>query len=57
MNKLAILNEALSNRLKAFALFTPVLEIPTPEAGAAIIEVLNKVYNLNIDTSRRGKSN
>ena len=57
MNKLAILNETLSNRLKAFALFTPVLEIPTPEAGAAIIEVLNKVYNLNIDTSRRGKSN
>ena len=47
-----ILNEALSNRLKAFALFTPVLEIPTPEAGAAIIEVLNKMYNLNIDTTK-----
>jgi len=47
-----ILNEALSSRLKAFALFTPVLEIPTPEGGAAIIEVLNKMYNLNIDTSK-----
>lgn len=47
-----ILNEALSSRLKAFALFTPVLEIPTPEAGAAIIEVLNKLYNLNIDTTK-----
>ncbi|MBY9003645.1 MAG: proteasome assembly chaperone family protein [Candidatus Lokiarchaeota archaeon] len=47
-----VLNEALSNRLKAYALFTPVLEIPTPEAGAAIIEILNKIYNLNIDTSK-----
>lgn len=45
-----ILNEALMNRLKAFALFTPVLEIPTPEAGAAILEVLNEMYHLNIDT-------
>jgi len=47
-----ILNEALSNRLQAFALFTPVLEIPTPEAGVAIIEVLNKIYDLTIDTSK-----
>jgi len=45
-----ILNEALTNRLNAFALFTPVLEIPTPEGGAAILEVLNQIYNLNIDT-------
>ena len=45
-----ILNEALMNRLDAYALFTPVLEIPTPEGGAAIIEVLNDIYNLNIDT-------
>jgi len=45
-----ILNEALMNRLDAFALFTPVLEIPTPEGGAAILEVLNEMYNLNIDT-------
>ena len=45
-----ILNEALMNRLDAYALFTPVLEIPTPEGGAAIIEVLNEIYKLNIDT-------
>ena len=45
-----ILNEALMNRLDAYALFTPVLEIPTPEGGAAIIEILNDIYSLNIDT-------
>ncbi|MHA1195114.1 MAG: proteasome assembly chaperone family protein [Promethearchaeota archaeon] len=47
-----ILNEALMSRINAYALFTPVLEIPTPEGAAAIIEVLNKIYNLNIDTSK-----
>ena len=47
-----VLNEALSNRLKAYALFTPVLEIPTPEAGAAILEVLNQIYNLDIETAK-----
>lgn len=47
-----ILNEALSNHLKAYALFTPVLEIPTPEAGAAILEVLNQIYGLSIETSK-----
>lgn len=47
-----ILNEALSNKLKAYALFSPVLEIPTPEAGAAILEVLNEIYSLNIETSK-----
>ena len=46
-----ILNEALSNKLDGFALFTPVLEIPTPEGGAAILEVLNDIYGLKIDTS------
>ncbi|MHA1149905.1 MAG: proteasome assembly chaperone family protein [Promethearchaeota archaeon] len=45
-----ILNEALTNKLQAYALFTPVLEIPTPEGAAAIIEVLNELYNLNIET-------
>ncbi len=45
-----ILNEALMNRLDAYALFTPVLEIPTPEGGAAILEVLNDIYELKIDT-------
>jgi uncharacterized protein len=46
-----VLNEALTNRLNAFALFTPVLEIPTPEGAASILEVLNKMYNLSIDTT------
>ncbi len=47
-----VLNEALTNRLTSYALFTPVLEIPTPEGAAAIIEVLNDIYNLNIETSK-----
>jgi predicted ATP-grasp superfamily ATP-dependent carboligase len=47
-----VLNEALNNRLRAYALFTPVLEIPTPEGAAAIIEVLNQIYNLHIDTTK-----
>jgi uncharacterized protein len=47
-----ILNEALSSRLNAYALFVPVLEIPTPEAAAAILEVLNEIYSLNIETSK-----
>lgn len=46
-----VLNEALTNRLGAYALFTPVLEIPTPEAAAAIIEILNQIYGLKIETS------
>jgi len=47
-----VLNEALTNKLNAYALFTPVLEIPTPEGAAAIIEVLNQIYNLSIDTTK-----
>ncbi|MFW9821799.1 MAG: proteasome assembly chaperone family protein [Candidatus Thorarchaeota archaeon] len=46
-----VLNEALTNRLQAYALFTPVLEIPTPEGAASILEVLNKIYELSIDTA------
>ena len=46
-----VLNEALMNRLNAYALFTPVLELPTPEGAASILEVLNKIYNLTIDTA------
>ncbi len=46
-----ILNEALTNRLNAYALFTPVLEIPTPEGAASILEVLNKIYKLKIETA------
>ena len=47
-----VLNEALTNRLNAYALFTPVLEIPTPEGAAAIIEVLNQIYDLSIETEK-----
>ena len=47
-----IINEALTNKLKAAALFTPVYQIPTPEGAAAILEVLNSLYNFNIDTSK-----
>lgn len=46
-----VLNEALTNKLGAYALFTPVLEIPTPEGAASILEVLNKIYDLTIDTA------
>jgi uncharacterized protein len=47
-----ILNEALTNRLSGFALFTPVYQIPTPEGSASIINVLNEMYGLEIDTSK-----
>ncbi|MHA1988422.1 MAG: proteasome assembly chaperone family protein [Promethearchaeota archaeon] len=47
-----VLNEALTNRLSAYALFTPVLEIPTPEGAASILGVLNKIYNLEIITEK-----
>jgi len=45
-----IINEVLTNRLKPIAFFTPVYQLPTPEGAAAIIEVLNKIYNLQIGT-------
>lgn len=44
-----ILNEALTNKLHPTALFTPVSQIPTPEAAAAIIKILNKQFDLNIE--------
>jgi len=45
-----IINEALTNRLESLILFTPVYEIPTPEGAASLINVLNKKFNMNIDT-------
>lgn len=45
-----IINEALTNKLKPLAFFTPVYQIPTPEGAAAIIKVLNDYYKLKIDT-------
>jgi uncharacterized protein len=47
-----MLNEALMNRLNAYVLFTPVQEIPTPEGAAAILEVLNEIFHLSIDTNK-----
>lgn len=47
-----VINEALTNRLRSLALFTYVYQIPTPEAAAAIMDVLNKLYHLNIKTSK-----
>jgi uncharacterized protein (TIGR00161 family) len=47
-----IINEALTNKLKPLALFTPVYQIPTPEGAAAIIDVLNDYYKLTIDTKQ-----
>ena len=29
-----------------------MLEIPTPEAGAALLEVLNQIYGLDIKTTK-----
>jgi uncharacterized protein len=45
------LNQALTNKLQAYALFTPVSQYPTPEGAAAIIESLNDLYNLDVDTT------
>jgi len=46
------LNQALTNKLQAYALFTSVSQYPTPEGAAAIIEALNDLYNLEIDTTQ-----
>ncbi|TFF95983.1 MAG: proteasome assembly chaperone family protein, partial [Promethearchaeota archaeon] len=45
-----ILNETLSNRLEGYALFVPVYQIPTPEGAAAILEALNNMYEMEIET-------
>ncbi|MBY9005881.1 MAG: proteasome assembly chaperone family protein [Candidatus Lokiarchaeota archaeon] len=47
-----ILNETLSNKLQGYALFAPVYQIPTPEAAASIITVLNDIYGLDIEISK-----
>jgi uncharacterized protein len=44
-----IINETLSNKLQGYVLFAPVYQIPTPEAAASIIKVLNKIYKMDID--------
>ncbi|MBN1213813.1 MAG: proteasome assembly chaperone family protein [Candidatus Lokiarchaeota archaeon] len=46
-----IINEALTNRLEILILFTPVYQIPTPEGAASLINILNKKFKMNINTS------
>ncbi|MBD3254725.1 MAG: hypothetical protein GF383_06510 [Candidatus Lokiarchaeota archaeon] len=48
----SIINEALTNKLEPLIFFTNVYQIATPEAAAAIIDLLNDLYSLNIDTSK-----
>ena len=43
-----VLNVCMVNKLNGYALLTPVnQEIPSPDGAAAIIEKLNKIYNLD----------
>lgn len=45
-----LLNEAMANGLNTFALFTNVYaRAPTPEGAASILDVLNQIYDLNIE--------
>lgn len=45
-----LLNEAIANSLTTFALFTNVYSgVATPEGAASILDVLNQIYNLNVD--------
>ncbi|TXT66917.1 MAG: PAC2 family protein [Promethearchaeota archaeon] len=47
-----IINEALTNKLKPLAFFTPVYQIPTPEGAASIIKVLNDYFKVNLNTDQ-----
>ncbi len=46
-----IINETLTNKLQGYVLFAPVYQIPTPEAAASIIKVLNQIYKMDIDVN------
>jgi uncharacterized protein len=46
------LNRSLSNRIDSYALFTEVSQYPTPEGAAVIIDKLNEIYGLEIDTDK-----
>ena len=41
----------MTNKLNALAFFSYVYQIPTPEGAAAIVNVLNKRYSLEIDVN------
>jgi len=47
-----VLNRALMSKIKAYAIITDVSQYPTPEGAAKIIEKLNEIYDLNIDTEK-----
>jgi predicted ATP-grasp superfamily ATP-dependent carboligase len=49
----AILNEGLNNRLNVYALLVPVnVQIPSPDGAAAVIQKINKIYNLNLNVKK-----
>ncbi|TFF99736.1 MAG: proteasome assembly chaperone family protein [Promethearchaeota archaeon] len=45
-----LVNNALNNNIQPIVLFTPVYKIATPEGAASIIEVLNEIFGMDIDT-------
>jgi len=45
-----LVNIALTSKINPIVLFTPVYQIATPEGAASILEILNDVYGLNIET-------
>lgn len=48
----SILNQSLARRITGVAFLTPTISfMPDPEGAAVLIKALNKVYNLDIDTS------
>ncbi|MHA1727482.1 MAG: proteasome assembly chaperone family protein [Promethearchaeota archaeon] len=52
-----LLNVCLVNKLKGYALLTPVNpNVPAPDGAAAIIQKLNKIYNVNIDIQKLQES-
>ena len=49
----ALLNEGLSNRLNCYALLVPVSQqLPSPDGASAVINELNKIYDLDIQTTK-----
>lgn len=45
-----LINNALNHTINPIVLFTPVYKIATPEGAASIIEVLNELYGMDINT-------
>lgn len=48
----SILNECLTRKIVGLAFLTPTITfLPDPEGAASVIEALNKVYDLKVDTT------